>query len=119
MRCLSYPGVGSGLVRGVPFLGDSGSGMREGVISRSKGEWLDLMGLSLSSDLRYQWLFEDRCQAGGAQGPSDSASLSSCSWGGMLQRDECMLERVLKMECVLRSGSKASSEAVREGMSCS
>lgn len=95
----SYSGMGSGLVRGVMRLGDSGNGMRDGVTSRSvrhsKGERdvVERRRLSLSSDLRYQWLF-DFCQAGGAHGPSDSVSDSSASWG-MLQRDECMAERPL------------------------
>ena len=93
--------MGSGLVRGVCFNGDSGSGMRDGVTSRSvrysygDRDGLDRAALSLSSDLRYQWLLEcDFCQAGGAQGPSESASDSASSCG-MLHRDECMLDRPL------------------------
>lgn len=97
----SSSGMGSGLVRGVCLYGDSGNGMREGVTSRSVRysngdlEGLLRIALSPSSDLRYQWLLDcDFCQAGGAQGPSDSVSESGSSWG-TLHRDECMLERLL------------------------
>jgi hypothetical protein len=43
----SYSDMGSGLVRGVCLSGDSGSGMREGVISRSNGDRLERVALSL------------------------------------------------------------------------
>lgn len=85
-------------MRGVCLRGDSGSGIREGVTSRSVWyglvaadfEGLDLIPLSFSSDFRYQVLF-DFCHAGGAHGPSDSASDSSASCA--LHRDEdCILE---------------------------
>jgi hypothetical protein len=114
----SYSDMGSGLVRGVCLSGDSGSGMREGVISLSNGDLLERVALSLRCDLRNHWLF-DFCQAGGAHGPSDSASdsISSC---GTLHRDECIFERALYAELcmlVLRSGSNASSDALSEGMS--
>jgi hypothetical protein len=85
--------MGSGLVRGVCLSGDSGRGMREGVISRSNGDLLERIALSLRCDLRSHWLF-DFCHAGGAQGPSDSTSESGSSCG-MLHRDECMLDRAL------------------------
>jgi hypothetical protein len=56
----SSSGMGSGLVRGVCLYGDSGNGMREGVISRSVRysngdlEGLLRMALSPSSDFLYQ-----------------------------------------------------------------
>jgi hypothetical protein len=89
--------------------------MREGVTSLSNGDLLDLIALSLRWDLRNHWLF-DFCHAGGAQGPSDSVS-DSCSSCGMLHRDECMLDRPLYAECILRSGLNASSDALRDGTS--
>jgi hypothetical protein len=94
--------------------------MREGVTSRSKYpgdlEGLERAALSLKSDLRIQALLVF-CHAGGDQGPSDSGSDSSGSW--VLHRDECMAEWLPKPEWVLRSGSKASKDALREGMSWS
>lgn len=85
--------MGSGLVRGVCLSGDSGRGMREGVISRSNGDRLERVALSLKCDLRSHWLL-DFCHAGGCHGPSDSASDSTSSCG-TLHRDECILERLL------------------------
>jgi hypothetical protein len=85
--------MGSGLVRGVCLSGLSGSGMRDGVTSRSNKDLPERVALSLRCDLRSHWLF-DFCHAGGAHGPSDSVS-ESCSSCGMLHRDECMLDRPL------------------------
>lgn len=93
--------------------------MRDGVTSRSKRcsyglAVRDLDGLdSCKYDLRYHLLLWF-CHAGGAQGPSDSASDSS-SGGGALQRDECKLECALYAEvCMLRSGSKSLNEALSD-----
>lgn len=93
--------MGSGLVRGVCLDGDSGKGMREGLSSfslrKQEGEReKDGRGaFSFNMDFRYQWLLEcDFCHAGGAHGPSDSASDSGSSCGA-LHREECMFERPL------------------------
>jgi hypothetical protein len=111
--------MGSGLVRGVPLRGDSGSGIRDGVTSRSRRCSYGLAVRDLDAvdscryDLRYHLLLWF-CQAGGAHGPSDSASDSS-SCGGALQRDECMVECALYAElCMLRSGSKSLRDALRD-----